>query len=118
MSLMLIVSLNNGGNLTTSNVGNVKLCKVTNIRSWLSSSLTRSGLDLWQLIGICGTNPPIGHIVSELHQDISIFLLKKNKVRDRYWGTRTILQKLAGPHPHFQDSLFLDILVHFQKTIE
>ena len=77
MSLMLIVSLNNGGNPTTLNIGNIKLRKVTNIRSWLSSSLTRSGLDLWQLIGICGTNPPIGHIVSELNQDISIFILKK-----------------------------------------
>ena len=76
MSLMLVVSLNNGRNLTTSNVGNVKLCKVTNIRSWLSSSLTRSGLDLWQ-IGICGTNPPIGHIVSEPSQDISLYMLNK-----------------------------------------
>ena len=77
MSLILIVTLNNGGNPTTSNVGNVKLCKVTNIRSWLSSSLTRSGLDLWQLIGICGTNPPIGHIVSEPSQDISLYMLNK-----------------------------------------
>ena len=114
--MMLVVSLNKGRNPTTSNIGNVKLCKVTNIRSWLSSSLTRSGLDLWQLTGICGTNPPIGHIVSELHQDISIFILKKNnKVRDRYWGTRTMLQKLAGPHSHFQDSHFLDYFSTFSK---
>ena len=116
---MLVVSLNNGRNPTTSNIGNVKLCKVTNIRSWLSSSLKRSGLDLWQLIGICGTNPPIGHIVSELLQDISIFMLKKNnKVRDRGRGTRKCCKSWLDPTLNFKIHSFWTILVYFQKKIE